>query len=170
MKKFKDLQRNLHEGSLYRVLSRFESGRTFAILTAYRNEYSASENKRRNRELKSILNKNGMGVQELIGYWQECTIDVPYSECPKDKLVETEERSFFITKQDDMEEDEFRKFIVDRLREYNQDGAVFGEKGNVEILEKDGSSFQIGSNISIGKMSQAYSRHIKNMDVPFVFE
>jgi hypothetical protein len=45
---------------------------------------------------------------------------------------------------------------------------LFGDE--IQILEKSGNTFGIGSGISLGKISQAYSQHVKKLNTPFVFE
>ena len=39
----------------------------------------------------------GYGLFKVDGYWQECqNPDISYEDCPKDQLVDSVERSFFI--------------------------------------------------------------------------
>ena len=65
----------------------------------------------------------------------------------------------------------FCKFIT---KKWKQDGAViriqeiFGDE--IQILETSGETFGIGSGITLGKISQAYSQHVKKLNTPFVFE
>jgi len=38
------------------------------------------------------------------------------------------------------------------------------------ILQNNGEIFKIGEGASLGKIGQAYSQHVRKMNVPFVFE
>ena len=38
------------------------------------------------------------------------------------------------------------------------------------IIEKNGNSFSVGTSTTLGKIAQAYSQHVKKLQVPFVFE
>lgn len=168
---FRQLQVNLNESSLSRLMSRFDSGSFFAILTAYRYSMTPAQNRQRNKELNQVLNSLKMGVHNLIGYWRECQdSSVEYKDCPEDKKVTTVEKSFFVTKPPEMDLEVFTSTIIKLLKKYDQDGAVFGTKGDVKILQKDGTSFQIGTTLAVGKISQGYSKHVKKKDIPFIFE
>ena len=116
-----------------------------------------------------------MGVYQLVGHWRECSIEnIPYDQCPADKLVDVVERSYLAIRPDTIAAKEFFnkcKFIT---KKWKQDGAViriqeiFGDE--IQILETSGETFGIGSGITLGKISQAYSQHVKKLNTPFVFE
>jgi len=111
-------------------------------------------------------------VYQLVGHWRECKDNsILYKDCPKDKLVDTIERSYMVVKPDDMDEGEFRAFIVSLLKRFKQDGGVFrGSDGKYIILNRDNSSFQIGTKMSMPKIAQAYSQHVQKQKLPFTFE
>lgn len=160
----------ISEAGLSRLLARMQD-RHFAILTAYRGNKSKQENIKRNRELRGELNKDKMGPIPLIGHWQECDDpDMDYQDCPKNQLTDVVERSYFVTQPDGMTTKQFKDTIQKHLKKFDQDGAVIKTSDKVDILGKDGSTFSIGSNVSLNKISQGYSQHVKKANVPFVFE
>tara|TARA_Y100001938_G_C8066944_1_gene420796 strand:+ start:645 stop:1319 length:675 start_codon:yes stop_codon:yes gene_type:complete len=160
----------ISEAGLSRLLRKFEGGEDFAILTAYRGNLTKKKNIQRNRQLRGELNKRKMGVYQLVGHWQECELtDVDYDKCPKDKLKDVIERSYMTVKPKDMSSEDFEKLIVELIKRFDQDGAVL-KQGNYKIIEKNGNKFDIGSKLSLGKISQGYSQHVKKMNVPFTFE
>lgn len=158
------------ESSLSRLIRLFER-KSFAVITAYRDEMSKQEKIAKNRQLRGILNSKKMGVHQLVGHWRECQLKgVEYKDCPKDQLVDVIERSYFVPKPDSMDFETFEKIIASLVKEFNQDGAIIGDEKGIYIIEGNGSKFKIGSKLELGKISQAYSQHIKKMNVPFVFE
>lgn len=162
----------ISEASLSRLYGKYKTGGTFAIITAYRYNKTKRENIQRNRDLRSELNKRGLGVQQLVGHWRECQDpNVSYKDCPKNQLVDAIERSYFVSyRENQISLDEFRDLMIELARKFEQDGVVFGSEGDVKILEKNGNEFSIGSKLSLGKVAQAYSQHVKKLEVPFVFE
>jgi len=160
----------LTEAGLSRLLARIKN-KDFAIITAFRNEFDKKENIKRNRSLRGSFNSKKMGVYQLIGHWQECQDDtIDYNACPKDQLQDVIERSYLSIKPDDMDQEDFIKYITSLNKEYKQDGAVISLDGNINIVDKNGSLMKIGSKVSLNKISQAYSQFIKKQNVPFVFE
>ena len=75
---------------------------------------------------------------------------------------------------DDIDSKDFYNKEKYLTRYWKQDGSViriqemFGKE--VRILEKDGSTFSVGTSTTLGKIAQAYSQHVKKLQVPFVFE
>ena len=164
------------EAGLSRIIQKVKSDQEdFIIITAYRGEFDKKENIKRNRDLRDWFNRQKMGVYQLVGHWRECSIEnTPYDQCPADKLVDVVERSYLAIRPDTMAAKEFFnkcKFIT---KKWKQDGAViriqeiFGDE--IQILETSGETFGIGSGITLGKISQAYSQHVKKLNTPFVFE
>lgn len=161
----------ISEAGLSRVLSQVKSDQDFSILTAYRGNYTKEQNISRNRDLRSELNKKRMGPYQLVGHWQECQDpSYDYKNCPKNLLKDVIERSYLIVKPKEMTSEEFKKFIISMLQKFDQDGAVYRSENDINILEKSGNTFKIGSGISIGKIAQGYSQHVKKANVPFTFE
>jgi hypothetical protein len=162
----------LSEAGLSRMLSRIESGEDLAIITAYRAENDKKTNMKRNRGLRGVLNKNKMGAYQVVGHWRECkNSNIEYSDCPKSELVDAIERSYLVIKPDAMESKRFLSILVELAKKYDQDGIVYRREGEYTIVNKrGGTEFKIGTNVSVGKIAQAYSTHVKKMNVPFVFE
>lgn len=160
----------ISEASLSRLLKHYEDS-TFAIITAYREEYSKEEKIKRNRELRGILNSMKMGVHQLVGHWRECQLkDVEYEDCPKNELVDVIERSYFVPKRKDISDKEFEKKILDLVKKFDQDAAVLYMNKTAYVLTKSGKKEKIGTKLSLNKIAQGYSQHVKKMKVPFTFE
>ena len=68
--RFENCKNNNHisEDSLTRTLSVINN-KTFAIISAYRQDFKKEENIIRNRKLRGILNSKQMGVHILVGHW-----------------------------------------------------------------------------------------------------
>jgi hypothetical protein len=152
-------------------MRKYESGEDFAIITAYRGNYNKKQNIKRNRSLRGELNNKKLGPYQLVGHWRECSLEgVSYESCPPDKLVDVIERSYFVPKREDMDSSEFEDIIKKLCKNFQQDGAVIGQKGNIQIIEPTGNKFKIGTGTSLGTIAQGYSQHVKKMNVPFTFE
>lgn len=157
--------------SLSRILDAAKN-RDFAILTAYRKSYTKEENVLRNRKLRGELNAMQLGVHPLIGHWRECTVPgVPYEECPVNKLVDVVERSYFVFRNDSTSTEDFKKIIMTLGKKYEQDAVILklGKETKVVMLNSD-DSFSIGTTVTLGKVAQAYSQYVRNLNAPFVFE
>ena len=160
------------EGSFNRLVSQMEN-KDFAIISAYRHEFSKEENILRNRELRGILNSHKMGVHQLVGHWLEAPKGVEYKDAKPEDLTDTIERSYFIAKPDDMPYKDFKRFIVDCLTiggETQDCGIVHVHGGWYYCLYPNGSVEKIGENLSLNTVAQAYSQYVKRLDIPFVFE
>ena len=161
----------ISEAGLSRLIRKYESNKDFAIITAYRGNKTKKENIKRNRKLRGELNSAKIGVYQLVGHWRECELeDVPYESCPKDKLRDVIERSYFVPKKPELSTEDFESFIAKLCKQFQQDGAVIGRKGKVRIIEPNGNTFDIGTDISLGKLAQGYSQFVKKINVPFTFE
>lgn len=160
----------ISEASLTRLLKHYRDG-SFAIITAYRSDMTKKEKINQNRKLRGKLNSMKMGPHQLVGHWRECSLeDVPYKDCPKDKLKDVIERSYFVPKRDEITNKEFEKMILSLVKEFNQDGAVLSLDGTIYIIYKTGDKEKIGTKVSLNKIAQGYSQHVKKLNVPFTFE
>ncbi len=158
------------EAGFSRVLQKLK-GDTYATISAYRNQYDKKTNIQRNRDLRGEFNKRKMGVYPLVGYWLECQLEgVSYEDCPKEHIVEVIERSYLVVKRDDQTDEEFKELIIYLTKRFDQDGAVLAMNGKYYVVEPSGNSFHIGNNLTLYKIGQAYSRYVKKMDIPFMFE
>lgn len=173
----------IKEDSLSRLLSVVEN-KDFIIISVYRqfdkngNQVSKKTNILRNRKLRSILNNHKMGVHQLVGVWQEAPTGMDYEQAKKDGLLtDSVERSYLVAKPDSMTTSDFINLAIELMTidGETQDAVVFhcadviGKEGYY-ILNNDGSFFKIGDKLTLGKISQAYSRHVKKSSIPFVFE
>lgn len=173
-KSFKNCRNNniICESTLNRLID-LQSRKEWAIITAYRREFTKPENIKRNRKLRGILDKNKMGVHQLIGRWEECSLgDVPWDKCPKEKLKEVFERSYFVAKPENLSSEEFLKLILSLMTidGKTQDAIVYSDGKEILTVGPDGEVFEKFTHVTLGKIERAYSRHIKKQNVPFVFE
>ena len=162
----------LTEAGLSRIVQKVkQESKDFAVITAYRYEFDKQENIKRNRQLRQEFNSRKMGVYQLVGHWQECQLQgVEYENCPKDQLIDVVERSYLVVRPDEMEYKHFSDLILMLVKRFDQDGALISKDGTINLIEKNGSIMSIGSSMTLNKISQAYSQHVKKMNVPFVFE
>ncbi len=167
----------ISEAGLSRLLSKYDNGKgVFAIISAYRNEKNGKKLSKKdkivlNRELRTKLNLLKMGVYQLVGHWKECSDpDIEYNECPKNMLIDVIERSYLVPKNPSFTDDEFEEIILKLIKRYDQDSSLLYRDGMSYLLYKTGKKEEKGKNISLGKISRAYSQHIGKMNTPFVFE
>ena len=150
----------------------------FAILTAYKvfdndgKKIPKETNILRNRELRSDLDRAKLGTHPLVGHWRECTDpNIPYDQCPADKLVDAVERSYFVPRNNDINPEKFKHLILSLAGKYNQNAVVMKIGNDIKLLEPSGNEIvNIGSRASVGKISQGYSQYVRNLKSPFIFE
>lgn len=163
------------EGSFNRLLEHLKN-KDFAIITAYRNGFSKQDNILRNRKLRSIFNENKMGVHQLVGHWLEAPEGKDYRTCDKSELTDVIERSYLVSKPDDMSFGEFKEFIFEcmTIDGVTQDCCVIHEKNGVYYqLTNNNELVEIGKNITFDKIAQAYSEYKvnkKSKNKTFIFE
>lgn len=163
------------EGSFNRLLQRMKN-KDFAILSAYRKDFTKRENIIRNRKLRKILNDNKMGVHQLVGHWLEAPEGKDYKDCDKSELTDVIERSYFIAKPDNMSFQDFTDIIIQCLTidGVTQDCCVIHKKGGEYLtLNKEGKTESLGNNVTFNKIAQAYSEYVinkKSKNATFVFE
>lgn len=174
VKEFKDCDNNniILEGSFNRLMS-LMNNKDFAIISAYRHEFSKEENIIRNRKLRTILNNNKMGVHQLVGHWREAPNGVEYKDAKPEELTDTIERSYFISKPDDMDRKEFKRIVLDCLTidgETQDCGIIHANGGGYYCVYPNGNLDKVGDSLSVGKIAQAYSQYVNRLDIPFVFD
>ena len=169
------------EAGLSRLLQRVDDEKNdFVMITAYRAEYTKSENVKRNRIMRGEWNKVKLGPYQLVGHWRECSIEgTPYDQCPEDKLVDAIERSYLVVRTDEVSAEKFWELANKLAKDNKQDAIV------VRVEEYTGDEtwviggayspdspviFERYKKVSLGKIAQGWSQHVKKMDVPFTFE
>lgn len=181
--KFEKCQNNnlISEDSLIRTLNVINN-QTFAILTAYRHEFSKDENIVRNRKLRTFLNFHRIGVHQLVGHWLEAPKGKVWNKIPANELIDVVERSYLVAKPEDMSNKDFLDliigcltidgetqdsaiihFVTDQTNQSNQDDKFY-------CINAEGNLTKIGDKLTLGKIGQAYSVHVKKTNVPFKFE
>lgn len=179
----------ISEDSLSRTLSQIQN-KVFAILTAYRQRdkdgkaISKEQNIFRNRKLRAILNKHKLGPHQLVGHWHEAPAGVDYKDANEKDLIDSIERSYLVVKPDQMSLKDFIVIINDCLTidDETQDSAIINCEGTNDTTNKgyyllipnkyfnDIEFMKIGEKLTLNKISQAYSQHVKKVNIPFVFE
>jgi hypothetical protein len=149
----------LNESSLSRVWQHYSDPDTaFGILTAFRGEYSAEENRQRNRSLAADVRDLGYGFFYLDGYWIENQ--------GTDLERRVKEDSLFVISRN---QNGFAANIHKLGNRYNQEAVVVKDSNGVQLINKDGSKFDLGS-LKPGSMGEIYSKLRRRKDATFVFE
>jgi len=155
----------LNERSLGRVFQHTKKAgeKSFGIVTSWRSANTSRVNRINMKRLQQMVRSMQLGYFMLKGHWQECQDpNVPYDQCPPNKLVDAVEPSLFVpglTKAQAMK----------IARRFEQDAIIYSgpeTKGLVTLQFRDGGSMTIGK-FSPMKIAQAYST-VKGKD--FVFE
>ena len=158
-------------GSFSRLVDRLAT-KDFVIMSAYRKEFTKKENIIRNRHLRGILNDHKMGVHQLVGHWLEAKDGVEdYTKVPKSELVDVIERSYVVTRPDDMDVGEFKNLMMKcmTIDGATQDAIIYHHlKDEYFLLYNNGKMESIGTELSLNHISQAYSQHVKKVNLPFV--
>ena len=156
------------EGGLARLIKKI-SEEDFCIVSAYRNENTEKENKKRHKELVHALNSMKIGPYELIGSWEEEVTDSDKNVIGK-KYCEEESVAFI--KPADMSHKEFEKLVEDMIWKWKepaaQNAAMMRLDGVIYVKWKDGSREKlpkqtvslkdIGYNFSVMKKFKHLSR------------
>lgn len=138
-------------GSFSRLFDQIKN-QNFAILSAFRSEYSKTENRSRNRQMLSQLRVYGLGGMMLKGGWLETQAD--------GTKKEVTEESYLIKCPESLSPEKFKKIILDTIIKYNQDAAVVGLDGQINLLFSNGTTQYIGSGpkVSSGDIEGAFSK------------
>lgn len=181
--KFENCKNNnlISEDSLTRTLSAINN-KTFAIISAYRQEFTKEENIIRNRKLRGILNSKHMGVHQLVGHWLEAPKGKVWNKVPGNELKDDIERSYLVAKPDNMTNKEFTDLIISCLTIENeaQDAALIhfvlddtnmpNQDDKYYCIDSNGILSKAGDKLTIGQIGKAYSQHVKKTSLPFKFE
>ena len=147
----------LDEASLGRVYQHVNSDKnvkSWGMVTAFRSLNSPNQNRKLNKELEAQIRGKKLGFFKVEGYWRECQdADVPYADCPKEKLKDSIETTFFIP---NVSMKDIHKFG----KQYNQDSVLYGgpeTKGNAHLIWRNGSQDNVGK-FHPNIIQQAYSK------------
>lgn len=166
MKSFKefikeDKQVQINEASLSRVWQHVNSDRPIAIITAFRHEYTQTQNVQRNKLLAAKIRKLGYGYFFLDGYWIEKG---------PDSQVPVKEDSLFVIG-DIGSDDEFIRNLVSLTREFDQEAVLIKSVNGANLYNQSGMPFLNVGELKAGKMGQIYSKLRNNKQSnTFIFE
>lgn len=153
----------MKEASLSRVWQHYNNGDVpFAIISAFRGEYPLEENIRRNKALAAEIKKKGYGYFYVDGYWIE------NKDTPEERHVS--EDSIFVIGVPGKEE-EFKRFIVDEARKWEQEGGLLRLKDDIGVWDGNGNKIESFEKLSPGKLGDVYTKlKRKNEHAVFIFE
>jgi hypothetical protein len=147
----------LDEASLGRVYQHVNSDKnvkSWGMVTAFRSLNTPKKNRQLNKELEAQIRGKKLGFFKVEGYWRECQdSDLAYADCPKEKLKDSIETTFFIP---NISIKDIHKFG----KQYNQDSVLYGgpeTKGNAHLIWRDGSQDNVGK-FHPNIIQQAYSK------------
>ena len=120
----------------------------FAILTAFRDEFSKKQNLSRNKILASKLKSEGYGYFYVDGYWVENK--------GKDNEVKVSEDSIFVINNDN--KPEFFDLIIKLGKTYNQDGVFIKNKNGAKVYNQSGNVVFDAGKFNPNKTGEFYTK------------
>lgn len=142
------LEYTLNEGAgLSRIISHM-ANRPFAIISAFRNEYSKSDNLKRTKEMQTVVRNEGYGYIRMEGAWIE------------NGDVEVVEYSNFIVGNAEADFDDFASVMTEIGVRFDQEAIVVGDMESVWLVFADGNKERIGSvdKINTSSIGEFYSK------------
>ena len=152
--------KHVNETSLSRVWSHTKNQRPYAIITAFRGEYTYEENVSRNKELAAYFRENGYGFFYIDGYWIE------NQGTPREKLVK--EDSIFVVGPKENE----RIFLIRMINLadiYDQEGVLVKTSNGINIYNKTGKIVHQLNSLVPGQLGQIYSQLRNRRQGKFTF-
>lgn len=160
----------ISEAGLAKVLTRESEYADMAFITAFRLEIPLAENRRRNKELQAKIKALGLVACHLIGHWQACQDStVAYKDCPENAPHDSIEEVFMLIKRTDVSRADFQAHVLSFVKEYGQECALVKQDEFYYLHFRDGTQERNDDRSRFG-IAQAYSQHVKKLNVPFVFE
>jgi hypothetical protein len=160
----------ISEASLSRLVSMAQN-KDFCIATAFRSNFSKRQNRERNKELFSMLQRNKMGGYMLVGHWQEAPDGTDWKDASPEQLQDITEESVLFVRPESVSREQFIEMCVGIAKKFNQDAVIIGLQGEgVNLYFKNGDSTKIGTDFSVGRIAQAYSNLRGGNPLPFIFE
>lgn len=128
---------NLMEASLTRVWQHISSGRPWVIITAWRpeEEKSQKQNYADNDTLKREAQKRGWGSFYVKGYWETDSL-LPDGGVRNTK--DYEDSLFIVPEISGDQESNFLNWVKEKISEYNQTSAIYGDKSGIRYVYSDG--------------------------------
>jgi len=141
----------LEEASISRMIKSL--GKDFTLITAFRASDGKDANRTKNRDMiQKFFRPIGAGGTAVKGSWVEQQAD--------GTKKEVSEESFLVQKPAGVSAEEFRAVVLKAIKEYNQDAAVIGIDGKVQLLFQNGETKEIGSKAELkdGDLEGAFTR------------
>jgi len=148
----------VNEATIARAIKHMRS-RPFFMISAYRGDKTAKQNRARSKELGKTLAARKMGPIRLVGYFQEEGMTKP-----------EKEMSYLVPMHKSISEKTFRRMALALCKKYNQDSILYGDGQGYHLLDKAGLRVMSFKKITVGKVSQVYSHLRHKSKTPFVFE
>jgi GNAT superfamily N-acetyltransferase len=136
----------------------------FAIMSANRSELDSAGNKQANDKLSQELQSKNAGFVNLIGHWEE--IQVGQEREP----VNVREQSFFIPKPHALETEEFKEWIINLGKQFNQEAVLIGTPEEGASLYYMNGRVEKKGTPNLQNINKAYSQLRRKPDATFVFE
>ena len=156
----------LNEAGLSRIVQLVVRDRPFAVVTAFRDEFSLAENRARNRELEGEFCPFDLVSIKLIGHWLEAPDGTGCSAANADEMTPTVEESFFVPMVGD-DFDFFSSWVLYVIKKFDQDAAILSNGAVISLMYQNSDLEPVGTGINVGEIQQAYSS-LRGRD--FVFE
>jgi hypothetical protein len=146
----------LDEASLNRAYQHVvdKKSKSWGMITAFRYANTKKQNLQLNHQLGQDIREIGLGFFKVEGHWRECQdANIPYDKCPKDKLQDSTEVTYFVPNIS-------KKDIAALGKKYEQDAVVYGgddTNGKAHLIFKDGGEVNVGT-FKADKVEQAYTK------------
>lgn len=124
----------LDESSVSRLVSHIRKGVPFMMLSAMRADVSYPANMKRTDALKKALTKLPVAFIVTGGEFHEIGQEEP-----------SEEISFFVMPKKNLDYEQFFNLGRKLMGIFDQDAVILGDGQNVNMVERDGTTFSIGS-------------------------
>jgi hypothetical protein len=159
----------LDEAGFSRVLGHIGQG-GFALITAFRHDYSMKVNRQRNQALLSGLSAMKMGPVLVTGHWEEAPTGMDWLAAKAaGKTVDVVEESFFVPCPKDMDQKDFERILHGMGNKFEQDSVLFGREGKGYVIDLGGTKRDIGS-LSVGTIAKGYTTMRNMPGRKFTFE
>jgi len=122
-----------------RVFDHLQSGRPAIIISAFRSQYSMSENRERMKELRKDLTSRGFGVIKVDGIWED-----------------SGEPSFIaVARDENIPVGELVDIALELDRKYDQDAVIVFDGEVATLYAKDGSVIEVWDHVILDRRDLA---------------